>query len=62
MLGALKVTGSGGEPVSLGEWGYYAFLSIFQPVNASLAFAISFILVWLFLIWLLYRKKIYIRV
>lgn len=38
------------------------FLQLFQPINASLAYAISFILLWLFLMWLLYRKGIYIRV
>ncbi|MEP7077152.1 MAG: DUF5009 domain-containing protein [Acidobacteriota bacterium] len=62
MLGALKVTGSDGQPISIGEWAYYFFLSFLEPINASLAFAVSFILVWLFLMWLLYRKRIYIRV
>jgi predicted acyltransferase len=38
------------------------FLSWLTPINASLAYAIWFILLWLFLMWLLYRKKIYIKV
>ena len=38
------------------------FLSWASPINASLAYAIAFILVWLFLMWLLYRKRIYIKV
>jgi predicted acyltransferase len=38
------------------------YLQLFQPINASLAFAISFILLWLFFMWLLYRKGIYIKV
>src|SRR5678815_4816729 len=38
------------------------FLSWAQPINASLAYAIAFILLWLFLMWLLYRKRIYIKV
>ena len=38
------------------------FLTLFQPINASLAYAISFILLWLFFMWLLYRKGIYIKV
>jgi predicted acyltransferase len=33
-----------------------------SPVNASLAFAISFVLVWLFFMWLLYRKRIFIKI
>ena len=32
------------------------------PINASLAYAIAFILLWLFLMWLLYRKNILIKV
>ena len=39
-----------------------AFLSWASPINASLAYAIAFILLWLFLMWLLYRKRIYIKV
>lgn len=38
------------------------FLSWASEINASLAYAIWFILLWLFLMWLLYRKKIYIKV
>ena len=38
------------------------FLAIFYPINASLAYAISFILFWLFLMWLLYRRGIYLKV
>jgi predicted acyltransferase len=38
------------------------FLSWASPINASLAYAIAFILLWLLLMWLLYRKRIYIKV
>jgi hypothetical protein len=38
------------------------FLPIARPIDASLMFAVSFILFWLFLMWLLYRKQIYIKV
>ncbi|MGB7209417.1 MAG: DUF5009 domain-containing protein [Pyrinomonadaceae bacterium] len=38
------------------------FLSVLSPINASLAYAISFILFWLFLMWILYRRRIYIKV
>lgn len=38
------------------------FLSWAQPINASLFYAIAFILLWLFFMWLLYRKRIYIKV
>jgi predicted acyltransferase len=48
---------AGGELLDLASQG-----AIFQPINASLAYAICFILFWLFLMWLLYRKGIYIKV
>jgi predicted acyltransferase len=38
------------------------FLSWAEPINASLAYAIAFILLWLFLMWLLYRKNVIIKV
>lgn len=63
MIAAYRVTGPEGTPVSLGRWAMNnIYLPIFNPIDASLAFAISFILLWLFLMWLLYRKQIYIRV
>ena len=47
----------------LGGWIYNnAFASWLSPINASLAFAISFVLVWLFLMWLLWRRRIFIKV
>lgn len=39
-----------------------AFASWLSPLNASLAFAICFVLLWLGLMAILYRKKIYIKV
>jgi predicted acyltransferase len=63
MLGAMRVAGPDDKPVSLQKWIFdNIYLSIAQPVDASLMFAISFILLWLFLMWLLYRKGIYIKV
>lgn len=40
----------------------HLFASWAQPVDASLAYAISFLLLWLLLVWLLYRKKIFIKI
>lgn len=63
LMGIIKVTGADGEPISLQLWIFNnIFLPFAEPVNASLAFAICTILLWLFLLWLLYRKKIYIKV
>src|SRR5688572_8139838 len=58
LLGVIKV---GGRP--LGGWIYQnLFASWASPVNASLAFAISFVLVWLFFMWILYKRKIFIKI
>lgn len=63
MIAAYRVTGSEGQPISVGRWVMQnVFLPVFNPIDASLAFAVSFILLWLFLMWLLYRKRIYIKV
>jgi predicted acyltransferase len=58
LFGVIKVSG---EP--LGAWIYRnVFASWASPINASLAFAIAFVLVWLGLMWVLYRRKILIKV
>jgi predicted acyltransferase len=38
------------------------FLSWLQPVNASLAFAITFVMFWFAILYVLYRKQIFFRV
>ncbi len=63
MIAAYRVAGPDGQLISIQKWlMLHIYLPIFQPIDASLAFAISFILFWLFLMWLLYRKKIYVKV
>ena len=63
MMGAYRATGADGENVSVQKWVYdNVFLSMAQPIDASLLYALSFICFWLFLMWLLYRKRIFIRV
>lgn len=63
LLGVIKVTGPDGMKVSLGSWIYNnIFASWASPINASLTFAIVFVLVWLGLMWILYRRKIFIKV
>jgi predicted acyltransferase len=64
ILGVIKWTGAEeGKTISLQKWIFDTiFLPFAAPVNASLAYAICFILFWLFLMWLLYRKRIFIKV
>jgi predicted acyltransferase len=63
LFGIIKVNGAEDKTVSLQKWIFDSiFLPLASPINASLMFAVSFILVWLFLMWLLYRKRIYIKI
>lgn len=63
LLGLIKVPKGDGTNISLHSWIFQnLFASWLPPYRASLAFAICFILVWLGLMWILYRKKIFIKV
>src|SRR5438105_8819537 len=63
LMGLIKVSRPDGARQSLQGLVYdNAFASWLPPNKASLAFAISFILLWLFFMWLLYRKNIIIKV
>jgi predicted acyltransferase len=62
-LGLIKVNGPDGLRVPLGSWIYETlFASWASPMNASLAFAVTFVLVCLGLMWILFRRKIFIKV
>jgi predicted acyltransferase len=63
IMGVIKVPGADGKSVGLQTWIYTTiFEPLAAPKTASLMFAVSYILLWLFLMWLLYRKRIYIKV
>lgn len=64
LLGMIRVAGpEEGKDITLQQWIFNsAFLSWVSPINASLAYALCFILFWLFLMWLLYRKDVYLKV
>jgi len=63
MLGAYRITAPNGQPVAVQKWMFdNIYLSIAQPIDASLLYAISFIVLWLFLMWLLYRKQTFVKV
>ena len=54
-------TGDGTQ--SLHGWIYqHLCLSWLSPVNASLFYALTFTLIWLIPLWVLYRKRIFIRI
>lgn len=63
LMEMIKITAPDGSRDSSQGWIFdHLFLSWASPVNASLAYAIAFVLVWLFLMWLLYRKNLFIKV
>ena len=63
LMGLVKIPRADGSRPSVQVLVYNnAFASWLPPNKASLAFAISFILLWLFFMWLLYRKNIIIKV
>ncbi|MCC6329868.1 MAG: DUF5009 domain-containing protein [Acidobacteria bacterium] len=63
LMGMIRITGADGKETTLQGWIFNSlFLSWASPINASLAYAICFILFWLFLMWLLYRRRIFIKV
>lgn len=62
-MGIIKVTNALGEKISLNKFLYEAiFAPNFSPINASLAWALTYVLIWLGLMWILYAKKIFIKV
>jgi predicted acyltransferase len=63
LIEAIRWTGANGKITTLREWIFESiFLPLASPVNASLAYAICYVLFWLLMMWLLYRKRIFIKV
>jgi predicted acyltransferase len=63
LMGLIKVPKADGTRQSIQSWVYNnGYASWLAPNRASLAFAISFVLLWLFLMWLLYRKRIIVKI
>ncbi len=62
LMGLIKLPW-GSETISLQGWIFQKiFLPWASPVNASLAYAIVFILLWLGVMWILYSRRIFIKV
>ena len=58
----LKVE-SDSRPIALQAWIYQTFYaSWLDPRNASLLFAATFVLVWLGILWVLYQRRIFVKV
>ena len=62
LLGLIKLPW-GSETISLQGWIFQKlFLPWASPINASLAYAIAFVLLWLGFMWILYSRKIFIKI
>jgi predicted acyltransferase len=58
-----QVSAGGGDTISLYTWLYTRlFASWAGPLNGSLAFAICYVTFWLAVAWLLYRRRIFIKI
>ncbi|HYO63125.1 MAG TPA: heparan-alpha-glucosaminide N-acetyltransferase domain-containing protein [Pyrinomonadaceae bacterium] len=63
LIGLIKLTRADGSRVPLQKAAYDSlFASWASPLNASLLYAVCFVLLWLGLMWILYRRRIFIKV
>jgi predicted acyltransferase len=63
ILTMIKVNMPDGTIVNSREWMYGTFFSpYFSPINASFVGAVTFILIWLGILWWMYSRKIIIKV
>lgn len=63
LMGIIKIPLADGSRPALKSWIYSGLFAWWAaPKVASLAFAIAFILLWLGLMWILYQRKIFIKV
>ena len=63
ILTLIKVNMPDGTRVNSRVWMYETFYTpYFTPINASLAGAVTFILIWLLILWVMFKKDIIIKV
>jgi predicted acyltransferase len=63
LMGLVKIPRPDGSGIALKTWSYNGlFASWAPPYQASLLFAIAFVLLWLGLMWLLYRWRVFIKI
>jgi predicted acyltransferase len=63
ILGMIRVEEADGSKISAQAWYYQTFFTPYlSPVNASLASAITYVLIWLIILWWMYNRKIIIKV
>jgi len=53
---------SGGTQVSLHDWIYSLILNIASPINASLLYAVGYLMVMYVIAWVMYRQRWFVRI
>ncbi len=62
-LNMIQMSNPDGTTIGFQGWLYKNYFQpYFSPINASLAWAIAFVLFWLVILWVMYKKKIIIKV
>jgi predicted acyltransferase len=62
LLGLVKVTGSDGQPQELADHIYETvFVPLASPINASLIYAICFVVLFFLVSWFLYWRRWFVR-
>jgi len=63
ILTLIKVNTPDGVEINLKDWIFQSvFASVFSPINASLAYAFTYIVFWGIIVWIMYDRKIFIKV
>ncbi|WP_316786141.1 acyltransferase family protein [Pedobacter frigiditerrae] len=63
LLNMIKIKQSNGDETGALSWFYQTFFPpYFSPINASLAYAITFVLFFYVILWIMYKKNIIIKV
>lgn len=64
IMSMIKIALPNGDTVGSQKWLYQSFIEplFTDPKNASLAGAITFVLIWLGILWLMYEKKMIVKV
>ena len=63
LLSIITLTDTAGKEIALKTYLFNnLFLSWLDPINASLFWAVSYVLIWLGLMWILYAKNIFIKI
>ncbi len=62
-MGIWKVTNAAGQEVFLKTYLYQSFfVPLASPINGSLLWAIAYVLFWLGIMWILYWRKIFVKI